>query len=174
MSELPQFIKNFGRMRLCKVAFPLPKQEEQPKEEKLKEQNQKRKNKNKKVKGIKPKEGEKPKETQKQKTQDDNEPLPEKKKNPLDLLPPLHSILMTIKEPSLLKMIFPRIFNNSSLKLTLKAGSLWIVTYNKSQNEGKQLILTNNLMKGFIDQRLDKILENTLLLFMVFMVMNQI
>jgi elongation factor 1-gamma len=29
--------------------------------------------------------------------------------------------------------------------------SLWIVSYNKSENEGKKIILTNNLMKGFIN-----------------------
>lgn len=35
--------------------------------------------------------------------------------------------------------------------IDLNGWSLWLVKYNKSENEGKKLILTNNLMKGFIN-----------------------
>ncbi|CAK82501.1 unnamed protein product (macronuclear) [Paramecium tetraurelia] len=167
VSELPQFKKNFGRVRLCKVAFPLPKQEAQPKEEKAKEQKPKdekpkeqkpkdEKPKEQKQKEQKPKEAEKPKEAQKQKAQEDDEPLPEKKKNPLDLLPPSPFNIDDYKRAFFAEKDIAKNIQQLFTSVDVQGWSLWIVTYNKSQNEGKQLILTNNLMKGFINQRLDQ------------------
>ncbi|CAD8065845.1 unnamed protein product [Paramecium primaurelia] len=167
VTELPQFKKNFGRVRLCKVAFPLPKQEaptkeekqkeQKPKDEKAKEQKPKEeKPKEQKQKEQKPKEADKPKEAQKQKAQEDDEPAPEKKKNPLDLLPPSPFNIDDYKRAFFAEKDIAKNIAQLFAQVDTQGWSLWIITYNKSQNEGKQLILTNNLMKGFINQRLDQ------------------
>ncbi|CAD8078216.1 unnamed protein product [Paramecium sonneborni] len=171
VTELPQFLKNFGRVRLCKEAFPLPKQvlqqneqktkdekskEQKPKEEKPKEQKKKdEKPKEQKKKDEKLKE-QKPKEAQKQQAQEDDEPVIEKKKNPLDLLPPSPFNIDDYKRTFFAEKDIAKNIEQLFSTVDTQGLSLWIITYNKSQNEGKQLILTNNLMKGFINQRLDQ------------------
>lgn len=131
------WLKHFGQVHYCAKEWEIPesKQEAKPKEEK--------------------KEKKKPAEKKpKKEEKEEEEPKQEKAKNPLDELPPTPFNLFDFKtlyvnatdKKEACKFLWENFDKNGF--------SLWHITYEKAEGEGKILFQTCNLYNGFL-QRLE-------------------
>ncbi|CAD8115142.1 unnamed protein product [Paramecium sonneborni] len=171
--------QEFGRPRFAKNAFTLSevteekkekkeKQKEQPKQKEQQEQPKQQKEQPKQQKEQPKQQKEQPKQQKEQPKQQKEQPkqqpkqeeeddAPKKKEqNPLDLLPPSTFNIDDYKRIFFAEKDINKNINTLFSTIDLNGWSLWFVRYNKAENEGKQMLLTNNLMKGFINQRLDQ------------------
>ncbi|KAM3129065.1 hypothetical protein pb186bvf_018843 [Paramecium bursaria] len=153
VTSLPQWLEHFGRTRYAKKPFPQlqfveqphpqqQKKEQKPKEEKPKKEQQPKQGPTKKE--------EKPK---KEKEQDDEE-APPKAKNPFEHLPPTTFDIDAWKRQFLASKDLKAEFQWLWANLDQAGWSAWEVLYQKSENEGKLLIVTKNNVRGFL-QRTD-------------------
>ncbi|CAD8115144.1 unnamed protein product [Paramecium sonneborni] len=179
INQIPEWRAEFGRPRFAKNAFTLSevteekkekkeKQKEQPKQKEQQEQPKQQKEQPKQQKEQPKQQKEQPKQQKEQPKQQKEQPkqqpkqeeeddAPKKKEqNPLDLLPPSTFNIDDYKRIFFAEKDINKNINTLFSTIDLNGWSLWFVRYNKAENEGKQMLLTNNLMKGFINQRLDQ------------------
>jgi elongation factor 1-gamma len=159
-SNVKQFQQVLGISRLCRTAqkpsdVPFVQRSSLLREVQIKPKDMA------KPREPKPKEQAKPKELKPtEDTGDDLEELKEKKKNPLELLPPSLFELDQFKKDFLNTKEKQQILNDFWKKFDPEGFSVWFVHYHKSPEQGKLAFKTKNLRSNFL-QKIDKFRKYT-------------